>query len=75
VYVGNFSNYDMMYGSIGGLILFMLWLFITSAVLLLGAEVNRIIAEAAGQASTPRPRQDIRPSVQSHAEPRARASG
>jgi membrane protein len=53
IYVGNFANYDVMYGSIGGLILFLLWLFLTSAVLLLGAEVNRVIAEAAGQPSVP----------------------
>ena len=53
VYVGNFANYDVMYGSIGGLILFLLWLFFTSAVLLLGAEVNRVIAEAAEQPSVP----------------------
>ena len=46
VYVSHFSNYDIMYGSIGGLILFMLWMFLTSVVLLLGAEVNRVIAEA-----------------------------
>jgi membrane protein len=46
LYVGHFSNYDVMYGSIGGLILFMLWLFLSSVVLLLGAEVNRVIVEA-----------------------------
>ena len=46
LYVGHFSNYDVMYGSIGGLILFMLWLFLSSVVLLLGAEVNGVIVEA-----------------------------
>jgi membrane protein len=68
VYVSNFSSYDVMYGSIGGLILFMLWLFLTSAVLLLGAEVNRIIVEAGRQRPLPLPQQDVRPA-------RARASG
>ena len=53
VYVANFSNYDVMYGSIGGLILFMLWLFLTSVVLLLGAEINRVIRETARQPSAP----------------------
>ena len=46
LYVSHFSNYNVMYGSIGGLILFMLWLFLSSVVLLLGAEVNHVIAEA-----------------------------
>jgi membrane protein len=68
VYVSNFSSYDVMYGSIGGLILFMLWLFLTSTVLLLGAEVNRIIVEAGRQRSLPLPQQDVRPA-------RAKASG
>jgi len=46
-YVAHFANYDVMYGSIGGLILFLLWLYLTSLVLLLGAEVNAAIAHAA----------------------------
>jgi membrane protein len=45
-YVAHFANYDLMYGSIGGLILFLLWLYLTSLVLLLGAEVNAAIAHA-----------------------------
>jgi|KBSSwiStaDraftv2_1062776.scaffolds.fasta_scaffold117557_6 membrane protein len=49
VYVANFANYGVMYGAIGGLILFLFWLFLTSVVLLIGAEMNRAIAEAAGQ--------------------------
>jgi membrane protein len=57
----------MVYGSIGGLILFMLWLFLTGVVLLLGAEVNRVIVEASRQSSVALP-QDIRSA-------RARASG
>ena len=59
-YVGHFSNYDVMYGSIGGLILFMLWLFLSSVVLLLGAEVNRVIIDAGRQTSV-QPAPDIRP--------------
>jgi membrane protein len=46
VYVAHGANYDLMYGSIGGLILFLLWLYLTSLVLLLGAEVNAAIAHA-----------------------------
>jgi len=67
VYVASFSSYDVMYGSIGGLILFMLWLFLTSVVLLLGAEINRVIVEAGRRTSVPLP-QEIRPV-------RARAGG
>lgn len=39
-YVSNFSNYNATYGSLGGVIVFMLYLFISAATLLFGAEVN-----------------------------------
>jgi membrane protein len=52
VYVAHFANYDATYGSIGGLILFLLWLYLTSIVLLVGAEVNAVITEAASQPLT-----------------------
>jgi membrane protein len=61
VYVSHFSNYDVMYGSIGGLILFMLWLFLSSVALLLGAEVNRVIVEASRPTSVPLSRHQIPP--------------
>ena len=43
-YVNNFSNYSMIYGSIGGVIVLMLWLFISSIVILIGGEINAILA-------------------------------
>jgi membrane protein len=42
-----FGNYNATYGSIGGVILLMLWLYLTSVVLLLGAEVDAEIEKAA----------------------------
>lgn len=46
-YVSNFGNYNATYGSIGGVILLMLWLYLSGVVLLLGAEVNAEIEHAA----------------------------
>jgi membrane protein len=40
LYVSNFSNYSATYGSLGGIIVLLLYFYISSAVLLLGAEVN-----------------------------------
>lgn len=40
VYVANFSNYDKTYGSLGGVIVGLLWLWITNVALLLGAEID-----------------------------------
>ncbi len=39
-YVSNFSNYGAMYGSLGAVIVLLIYLFISAAVLLFGAEVN-----------------------------------
>jgi len=51
--VGHFENYSATYGSIGGVILLMLWLYLTSYVLLVGAEVDAEI-EAAARPGEPR---------------------
>ena len=45
-YVDNFGSYSKTYGSLAGVIVLLLWLWITATVVLLGAEIN---AEAEGQ--------------------------
>lgn len=44
VYVENFSQYNQIYGSIGAVILILLWLQINSFIILLGYELNASIA-------------------------------
>lgn len=39
-YVSNFGNYNTTYGSVGAVIILLLWLYLTSYVVLLGAELN-----------------------------------
>jgi membrane protein len=39
-YVANFSSYDKTYGSLAGVIVFLLWLWLTNVALLFGAEVD-----------------------------------
>jgi membrane protein len=46
-YVGYFANYNATYGSIAGVILLMLWLYLSGAALLVGAAINSKIASAA----------------------------
>jgi len=45
-YVGYFDYYNATYGSIGGLILLMLWLYCSGVALLLGAEIDSTIETA-----------------------------
>jgi membrane protein len=40
VYVANFSHYNKTYGSIAGVIVFLIWLWITNIAILFGAEFN-----------------------------------
>jgi membrane protein len=40
VYVANFSSYNKTYGALAGVVVFLLWLWITNLALLFGAEVD-----------------------------------
>lgn len=54
-YVAYFGNYNTTYGSIGGVILLMLWLYGTGVSLLVGAEIDSEIRYAAETVITSRP--------------------
>lgn len=40
VYIANFGNYEATYGSLGAIVVLMLWLFAAGFILLLGSEIN-----------------------------------
>ncbi|MDC3133068.1 YihY/virulence factor BrkB family protein, partial [Flavobacteriaceae bacterium] len=40
IYIDNFSNYNQLYGSIGALLIFLLYIWMNSNTLLLGFELN-----------------------------------
>ena len=44
-YINNFGNYGMMYGSIGGVIILMLWLYFTGMIIIFGGLVNASLAK------------------------------
>ena len=39
-YVANFGSYNKTYGTLGGIIVFLVWMWITNVAILLGAEIN-----------------------------------
>ena len=43
LYVGYVGSYNTTYGSIGGVILLMLWLYLSSLTLLIGAEIDALV--------------------------------
>jgi len=44
-YVTHFGSYNVMYGSIGAVIILLTWMYLTSFFILLGAEINMVAGE------------------------------
>jgi membrane protein len=45
-YVANFTAYDTTYGSLGAVIILLLWMYLLAIFLLLGAELNALLEQA-----------------------------
>jgi len=54
VYVENFANYNATYGTIGGVIALLTWMYFSMLVFLIGGEINSELHHGTG-AVTPRP--------------------
>jgi membrane protein len=52
-YVANFGSYNATYGAIGGVIVTMLWFYVSSLAVLLGAELNAEIEHASPYGKDP----------------------
>ena len=46
-YVSKLGNYGQIYGQLGAVIVFMLWLYVTGLMVLLGVEINAVLARMA----------------------------
>ena len=42
LYVNNFGNYEKVYGSLGGMIALISWLYISTIIIMIGGELNAI---------------------------------
>lgn len=45
LYLGYFNTYDKTYGSLGAVIILMLWLYLTALVILIGGAINAVLQE------------------------------
>src|SRR3954471_5594572 len=48
-YVANLGNYGQVYGQLGAVVVFMLWLYVTGLMVLLGLEINAVLTRTAEQ--------------------------
>lgn len=46
IYVRYFGNYEATYGTLGGIIIFLIWMYLSSLTVLIGAELNAIVEHA-----------------------------
>lgn len=53
VYLHFFNSYSQTYGALGGVIILMLWFYITGASILIGSEVNSEVEHAAAERGEP----------------------
>ena len=52
-YVKNFGSYNKTYGSIGAVIVFLTWLYLTGFVIVVGGEINAEVEHAAPEGKAP----------------------
>lgn len=53
LYLRHFDSYSLTYGSLGAVIILMLWFYVTGVAILLGGKVNAEIENAAARAGVP----------------------
>ena len=53
VYVANFTDYEASYGTVGGVIVLMLWFYVSGIAILVGAELNAEIEHASPHGKAP----------------------
>jgi membrane protein len=54
-YVTNFGSYNATYGSLGAVVVFLTWLYLTAYILLMGGELNSELEKVADPQSHPNP--------------------
>jgi membrane protein len=52
-YINNFGSYDKTYGSIGAVIVLLLWLYLSGFIVLAGAVLNSVVEHASAQGKEP----------------------
>jgi membrane protein len=52
-YISNFGSYDKTYGSLGAVIVLLLWLYLSGFIVLIGAVINAVIEQSSEEGKEP----------------------
>jgi membrane protein len=76
-YVEHFGRYNITHGSIGGVIVLMLWLYLSGLIFILGGEINAVLEHAEAEEAQARgqPSPIVPPHLKSEAPRAGNASG
>jgi membrane protein len=58
-YVSRFGSYNATYGTLGGVVVLMVWFYLTAYMLLAGAELNALLARKADPANVEGPQPEV----------------
>ena len=61
LYVSHFGNYNQVYGTVGAVIVLMLWLYLSSLVLLIGDQLNVTVGKRMAQVEAAAEARQVRP--------------
>jgi len=63
LYVRHFTDFGLLYGSLGTLIILMFWFYLSGAAILVGGEINAILEDAAAKHKVPGAKKRGQPSL------------